>query len=162
MNLSSAATFTAPVLFDDINFMKGVETYTPVVSYGQSKTANILFTKELYEIYHKSHNLLTYAVHPGVVKTNLDRNTPLAELMQAKDYWGNPAINESDLEKLYSKNVGEGSSTTIVAAFNDYSPPASYLADCQDNTSTLYSYANDKSNAEKLWRISEEFIGCEF
>lgn len=162
VNLSSSATFRAPVLFDDINFTRGVETYTPMISYGQTKTANILFTRELYDRYSKSNNLLTYAVHPGVVMTNLGRNIELNDALRAKDYWGNQRITDSDIDKLYFKNVGEGSSTSMVAAFNDYLPPASYLADCQDKTSTLFPYATDKSNAEKLWKVSEDFIGSKF
>lgn len=164
VNLSSVATLFAPVLFDDINFTNGKETYAPFVSYGQSKTANILFTRELYDLYKDAHNLTAFAVHPGAVTTNLTRHTgtDVQAIAANKDYWGNPVFDEEKVKSLYWKNVGEGSATTMAAAFGDYIAPGSYLVDCQDATSTLYSYATDKSNAEKLWKVSEEFIGQKF
>lgn len=161
VNLTSSACFVAPVLFDDINFDKGAETYSPVISYGQSKTANILFTNELYDRYN--HKLIAYSVHPGIVGTNLGRYGDPVALFKSNNYWGKQAVSDETFAQMYMKSVAEGASTTVVAAFSDDDiPGGAYLGDCQDQTSTLLSYATDKSNGEKLWKVSEEFIGQKF
>lgn len=163
VNLSSVATFFGPVLFDDINFQNGKETYTPFIAYGQSKTANILFTRELHDRYNKSNNLTAFTLHPGAIQTNLQRHiSDNSTFSTSKDYWGNPIIKEEDMKTLYWKSVPEGASTTMVAAFNDDLESKSYLSDCQDATATLNNYATDKENAERLWKVSEELIGESF
>jgi NAD(P)-dependent dehydrogenase (short-subunit alcohol dehydrogenase family) len=49
VNVSSLAHVSSDVVFDDINFKK--RPYDPLLSYGQSKTANILFSVELTRLY---------------------------------------------------------------------------------------------------------------
>jgi NAD(P)-dependent dehydrogenase (short-subunit alcohol dehydrogenase family) len=162
VNLSSIANFFAPVLFDDINFQNGKETYTPFISYGQSKTSNILFTRELHDRYNKSNNLTAFTLHPGAIQTNLQRHIVDDSIYASQNYWGAPIFSEDDLKNLFWKSVPQGASTTMVAAFNDNLQSKSYLADCQDATATLKDYATDKQNSERLWKVSEEFIGESF
>ncbi|KAA8902876.1 hypothetical protein TRICI_005800 [Trichomonascus ciferrii] len=163
VNLSSVANFFAPVLFDDINFQNGKETYTPFVSYGQSKTSNILFTRELHDRYNKSNNLTAFTLHPGAIRTNLQRYTTDDSIYAtAKNYWGDNLFPEEAIKNIYWKSIPEGAATTMVAAFNDNLQSKSYLDDCQDATATLKDYATSKENAERLWKVSEEFIGESF
>lgn len=86
MNLTSAGHRLSPVRFSDYNFKKAIEdlpeeerpppglpeklmpgkgeTYNTFLAYGQSKTANILFSGSLNEELGE-RGVRTYAVHPG-------------------------------------------------------------------------------------------------
>ena len=68
VNVSSLAHVGAKINFDDINSDKD---YAPWVAYGQSKLANIYFTKELAK--RLPSNVKTVSLHPGVVRTELGR-----------------------------------------------------------------------------------------
>ncbi|WP_368407650.1 SDR family NAD(P)-dependent oxidoreductase [Chryseobacterium edaphi] len=72
VNVSSWGHHFSPFVFDDPNFInREFETFS---AYGQSKTANILFSLEL-DIRGKNAGVRSYAVHPGtVVSTELSRN----------------------------------------------------------------------------------------
>ena len=77
INLSSAGHTHADVNLDDPNFE--TSEYNAWESYGRSKSANIHFTRELVRRY--GDNLQSFAVHPGVILTELGRHlTP--ELME--------------------------------------------------------------------------------
>lgn len=158
VNVSSDGTFISPILFDDINFDKGKEEYRAFVSYGQSKTANVLFTRGLNDKFNQSNNLSSFSLHPGVIHTNLARHLDdLSVLTTEKNYWGEPVRTAENMKNIYFKTVPQGAATTIVAAFTDEIPNGSFLSDCQDATKTLKYYAIDKANAERLWRVSEDF-----
>lgn len=67
VNLTSEGHNLAPskgIVFEDIN----LKEYGPWARYGQSKLANILFTKELARRYP---DITSVAVHPGVILTDL-------------------------------------------------------------------------------------------
>jgi NAD(P)-dependent dehydrogenase (short-subunit alcohol dehydrogenase family) len=57
--------------FDNINFQTN---YSPMLSYGRSKLYNVLFTRALAERIKKGKGL-TASLHPGVVRTELLRET---------------------------------------------------------------------------------------
>jgi len=69
VNVSSAGHRSSPMRFDDWNFKNG-ETYNRWRAYGQTKTANILFSVELAKLYD-SKGLEAFSLHPGVILTNL-------------------------------------------------------------------------------------------
>ncbi len=71
VNLSSRGHHFAPVDLDDPNFTE--RAYDPWISYGQSKTANILFSVGL-EARYGAKGIHAYAVHPGGIQTNLGRH----------------------------------------------------------------------------------------
>ncbi|KAK5084843.1 hypothetical protein LTR70_007768 [Exophiala xenobiotica] len=49
--------------------------YFPFAAYGQSKTANVLYSVGLNERLFEKHGLLSVALHPGEIKSELQRNT---------------------------------------------------------------------------------------
>lgn len=157
VNVASIASIFAPILFDDINF-SGKEKFSLFVAYGQSKTANILFTKELSERYKK---IKSFSLHPGSIPTNGSKELSHDHLAKSTDYWGNP-IFTADQQTRERKTLPEGAATTIVAATNDYFPSGSFLVDCQDGASSLKDYAKSEENARKLWEVSEKYVGIEF
>jgi NAD(P)-dependent dehydrogenase (short-subunit alcohol dehydrogenase family) len=81
INVSSAGHRTSPIRFEDWNFQKG-QVFNKWKAYGQSKTANILFSVELARRF-KSKGLESFSVHPGGVWTNLGR-----DLDKEKDFSG--------------------------------------------------------------------------
>src|ERR1700710_1288187 len=88
VSVSSAGHFLSPVKFDDPSFQGG-KAYAKWEAYGQSKTANILFAKELVKRYG-SKSLIAFSLHPGTIQTNLSRDIKLEELGEPiSDYQGN-------------------------------------------------------------------------
>lgn len=162
VNLSSRGHHMAPVDFDDPNFQH--RPYDPWASYGQSKTANILFTVGLEQRFAVL-GIHAYAVHPGGIQTNLGRHmTP--EMMEALI----ARVTASDSGFAW-KTVPQGAATTCWAATAEELEGRGgvYCEDChvaeQDDTSTtggVRSYALNSSYAERLWALSEELTGAKF
>jgi len=71
--LSSEGHRRAPVGAIEFDNLSGDKGYQPLAAYGQSKIANLLFAKELQRRFAGAKKI-AYAVHPGVVDTNLARN----------------------------------------------------------------------------------------
>ncbi len=77
VNLSSSGYGLGEVRFDDYNFDNG-KAYNPWQAYGQSKTANMLFTVSLASKL-ASKGITSFAVHPGAIYTNLGTQVDPAE-----------------------------------------------------------------------------------
>jgi NAD(P)-dependent dehydrogenase (short-subunit alcohol dehydrogenase family) len=154
VNLSSGGHLASDIVWDDPNFERGA--YDPFVAYGQSKTANILFTVEL-ERRLSARGVHAYAVHPGLVGTALGRYmTPevLDQLMEkAKQGGGMPT----------RKSLEQGAATTVWAATAPglEAIGGSYLEDCQVSDHHA-AWALDPAAAERLWALSEELVGQQF
>ena len=71
VNVSSLAHERGKMDLDDINFEQ--QPYSRGKAYQQSKLANILFTRELAKRLEGT-GVTTYALHPGVVATELARH----------------------------------------------------------------------------------------
>merc|ERR1711997_261161 len=71
VNVSSLAHKKAKIYWDDVNWEK--TPYESSKAYGQSKLANILFTRELAERLEGS-GVTVYCLHPGVIATELGRH----------------------------------------------------------------------------------------
>lgn len=162
VNLSSRGHHMAPVDFADPNFVH--RPYDPWASYGQSKTANILFTVGL-EARFAVLGIHAYAVHPGGIETNLGRHmTPeMREALMKR-------VTTSDSGFAW-KTIPQGAATTCWAATADELEGSGgvYCEDChvaeQDDTSSkggVRSYALNPSYAEQLWALSEELTGAKF
>ena len=154
VNLSSGGHFASDIIWDDPNFERGA--YDPFVAYGQSKTANILFTVEL-ERRLSPRGVHAYAVHPGLVGTALGRYmTPevVAQLMEkAKEGGGMPT----------RKSIEQGAATSVWAAIAPglETSGGAYLADCQVSDHHT-PWAVDPDAAARLWALSEKLVGQQF
>src|ERR1700756_5245802 len=71
INLSSAGHRYSNVDLNDPNFER--TPYEPFVSYGRSKTANILFAVA-FDKRHRDRGVRAAAVHPGIIETELIRH----------------------------------------------------------------------------------------
>ncbi|KAJ2957927.1 hypothetical protein NQZ79_g6387 [Umbelopsis isabellina] len=161
VNISSGFTCLSDIRFDD-PFFKNGEAYDKWVAYGQSKTANVLFARELAKRY-KSKGLVAYSLHPGVIQTNLARDVQPEEFQHPiYDAWG----QEFDKTGIDYKSLAQGASTHIVAAFDPSikDNSGSYLSSCQiaNDSPYLKPYANNDEDANKLWALSEKLVAQQF
>lgn len=163
VNLSSAGHRMSPVVFDDIHFES--RPYDKWESYGQSKTANILFSVALTARL-AAKGVTANAVHPGMIMTELGRHMgqqDLEDLMSKR-----PA---ADTEMKW-KSVEAGAATSLwgATAAELEGRGGLYLEDCgvakakrtDEEMEGYAAYALDADAAERLWRVSEETLGAVF
>src|SRR6202048_3245698 len=82
VNVSSSGHRYSDVNLDDPNFER--TPYDPMIAYGRSKTANILFAVE-FDRRHRAHGVRATALHPGGIRTELDRHMQPGELQATVD-----------------------------------------------------------------------------
>ena len=163
VNLSSAGHRFANVDFDDLHFNH--RDYDKWGSYGQSKTANILFSVELNKRLAAS-GITANAVHPGGIQTELGRHlTPedIAALMARVSERGNGEFS--------FKTIPSGAATSVWAATSPdlEGKGGLYLEDCHiasqgtETSADGYSaYARDEDSAARLWALTEQTLGETF
>ena len=128
--------------FDNLDGTKG---YNPWRHYAQAKFANILFVKELARRFSGT-NRTANAVHPGVVRTNLDRNNLGGRILYRL------------AGPILVKNVAQGAATQMFVATHPAvaAESGNYFADCMITRSRPDT--NDPAIAKKLWEISEHIV----
>ncbi|RZF45182.1 hypothetical protein LSTR_LSTR009953 [Laodelphax striatellus] len=149
VNLSSVAHQRGYIKFDDLNWEK--RPYSALAAYQQSKLANILFTKELAErLQDKGVNV--YAVHPGVVKTELGRH--LDEV-----YFTGARTLARTLGYFLLKTPEQGAQTTLYCALSEQAANETglYYSDC--HVKEPAPQAKDMEKAKRLWKESMEMVG---
>lgn len=80
VNVSSALYSTGKIHFDNINLNDGA--YEPTKAYAQSKLAQIVFTSEMARRLGQPSTVKCYALHPGIIKTELTRHNRLNDTFQ--------------------------------------------------------------------------------
>jgi len=171
VNLSSAGHRRANVNLEDPNFER--TPYDPMVAYGRSKTANILFAVA-FDARHRGWGVRATAVHPGAIHTELGRYMNAGQLQNLVDRINQQLAAEG--KSFEWKTIPQGAATSVWAAVV---APADeiggrYCANCQvaeivrDETTVtalsegVLAYALDPDNAEALWKKSEELVGESF
>jgi NAD(P)-dependent dehydrogenase (short-subunit alcohol dehydrogenase family) len=159
VNLSSRGHHIAPVDFDDLHFER--RPYDKWQSYGQAKTANVLFTVGL-ERRLGGDGIHAFAVHPGAIMTELGRHLQLEDIQYL----------QTRSRGMQFKTVEQGAATSCFAATAPElaGRGGSYLEDCHvaavddaaDAPEGVKSYALDPAAAERLWEISERAVGRRF
>ena len=164
INLASAAHKLSGIDFEDPHFQS--RPYNQLVSYGQSKTANVLFTVA-YDQRNRASGVRALAVMPGVIETNLMRHMSAevrAKMVPTKDM---PA-GTKDRSRL--KTPEQGAATTIWAAVATEleGHGGLYLEDCgvapvaspeSRGGSGVMGYALDPIAADRLWAFSAADTG---
>lgn len=169
VNLSSAGHTLSDIIWDDPNYLE--RPYDKWESYGQSKTANILFTLELDRRLAASGGH-SYAVHPGMIGTNLARYLEPGDFkeLMSRGSRRTAAAPTADMaaptaEKpaaVAIKSIPAGASTSVWAA----TEPAlaehggAYLEDC--HLGVAAEHARDAEAARRLWAMSETMVGQQF
>jgi NAD(P)-dependent dehydrogenase (short-subunit alcohol dehydrogenase family) len=117
--------------------------YSPFDAYGDSKLANILFTKALAS--RLPTGVSTFSLHPGVIPTNLSRHMLGGAVFRF-------------VGSLFMKSIASGAATTVFAATAPGLGERSgiYLSDC--NEAQPAAAAMDRDLAEQVWRLSESRV----
>ena len=172
INLSSAGHRYSNVDLQDPNFER--TPYEPFVAYGRSKTANILFAVA-FDKRHRGRGVRAAAVHPGGIRTELSRYTDPSRL-ETMIAQINKQLAAEGKAPFQLKTVPQGAATSVWAGVV---APADeiggrYCENCHvgnvvpdDVTITVATegvraYALDPTNAEALWKKSEEMVGESF
>jgi NAD(P)-dependent dehydrogenase (short-subunit alcohol dehydrogenase family) len=139
VNVSSDFHRKGTIKFDDL---EGRKKFNNFQAYGQSKLANILFTKSLSEKL-KDHDITVNCLMPGVVKTNLfDTVNPFIKFF-VKFIWISPQ---------------KGAETTVYLASSPdvKNITGEYFEKKKIRQSTKESC--DMEIAHRLWEVSEDYV----
>jgi NAD(P)-dependent dehydrogenase (short-subunit alcohol dehydrogenase family) len=171
VTLTSAGHSRADIDLEDPNFAH--TEYTPWVAYGQAKTANALFARELARRAGPS-GLMSFAVHPGGIVTDLGRHLNDDLLHDMADFARrrSAAANESgESADIHFKTLEAGAATQVWAATTselaDHN--GAYLANCglgvlgaDPGVNGFMPYLLDDAHAAELWALSERLVGQRF
>ncbi|AQT78078.1 hypothetical protein B1R94_00735 [Mycolicibacterium litorale] len=151
VNLSSRGHLAGGIRWDDPNYADESQ-YDKWQAYGQSKTANVLFTVEA-ERRWGPRGVHSFAVHPGVVATELARH------MTRDDFSGGGRLANLDVT-----DVEHGAATTVWAAVSPELDGRGglYLEDCrvaepftEGAEGGVADWAVDPGQAARLWDWSQ-------
>lgn len=176
INVSSFGHHIAPFDFEDPNFER--REYVTLAGYGQSKTANNLFTVEL-DHRGKEYGVRAFSLHPGsVIGTDLGRVAPMELFQQMGTHDADGNIFPEVAKTL--KNIQQGAATNVWCAtssqLNDIGGVYCEDADVAeldlgniihqyDKPSTLRGvkpYSVSAADAQRLWTLTEEMTGITF
>ncbi|HEY2365870.1 MAG TPA: SDR family NAD(P)-dependent oxidoreductase, partial [Polyangiaceae bacterium] len=130
--------------FDDPMFAK--KSYGGFASYGQSKLANILFTRELARKLEGT-NVTANALHPGVIASGFGRNN--------KGVFGFIMRNLAG-PFLGSEETGAKTSVYLASSPDVEGKTGLYWKSSREAKPTRAG--QDDEAAKRLWKLSEELI----
>ena len=154
--------------------------YGRVTAYGAAKLANVLFARELAKREgggegEDKNNLLSFSLHPGVIRTPLFRHVigegKLASVMNpAMDWfgWGVRGVLTRVMGFPGVKTVEQGAATSVFVAVAPLSvfgksdkssssiPNGSYLSDCRLGETN--PDGKDDALAARLWEVTEKEV----
>lgn len=139
ITVSSEIHKRATLNFNDI---ESKQNYNGLRAYGQSKLANILFTRKLAQMLVGT-GVTANVLHPGVVGTNLFKMLP-APLLR--------------IAKLFLLTPEQGAATTLYLAT---SPDVENITGEYFNKKKVAftsGRAQDAELADRLWELSEQYI----
>ena len=128
----------------EVDHRSGARGYAPMRTYGQSKLANVLFTRELARRLGRGGQTAN-CLHPGVIATNLMRTVPVV---------GRVALSLA--APLILKTAAQGAATQCYLATSRAVANVTgvYFRDC--NPAEPYPVGKDDAMAARLWATSEE------
>lgn len=110
--------------------------YDPSIAYGNSKLANVLFSREL-ETKLAGSGAHAYTCHPGAVQTELGRHVSAMAVLSAL------------FGRVLLKTPLQGAQTQLYLATAPNPVPVVYHTDCEPAESSPISYSDD--SAHELW-----------
>ena len=151
--VSSTAHLRSPVVFEDINF--AARPYEPLLAYGQSKTANVLFAVGAMARWSRE-GITANALMPGAIATKLQRHMDPDYLARARARSGG---------RLQPKTTAQGAATSVLLASSPLLEGVGgrYFEDCNeaapadpsgDGLQGVAPYAIDPGSADRLWEES--------
>ena len=143
INVSSDAHSGGKIEFDNL---QGERSYSSFGPYGNSKLANILFTKELARRLEGT-GVTSNALHPGLTSTGFGRNNPgfLMTIMRA-------------VIPLIARSPEKGAQTSIYLASSPevQSITGEYFVNCR--VAKTAPQAADMAVAKRLWDVSARMV----
>jgi len=143
ISVSSDAHANGKIEFDNL---QGERAYSGLEPYGNSKLANILFTRELARRLEGS-GVTANALHPGLTSTGFGRNNPglLMTIMGV-------------VIPLIARSPEKGAATSIYLASSPevQSTTGEYFVDSK--VAKTAPQAADMAVARKLWEVSAEMV----
>lgn len=172
VNLSSAGHRYANVNLDDPNFEH--TPYDPMLAYGRSKTANILFAVA-FDRRHSPRGIRAAAVHPGVIQTDLGKHLDPSRITNLIEQI-NQQLAAEGKGPFQWKSIPQGAATSVWAAVvaSGDEVGGRYCENCHVGqvvpeelaisgvSEGVRAYALDPATAEALWKTSEEMAGETF
>jgi NAD(P)-dependent dehydrogenase (short-subunit alcohol dehydrogenase family) len=170
VNVASSGHRYSDVDLDDPNFER--TPYEPMIAYGRSKTANVLFAAE-FDRRHKARGVRATAVHPGGIKTELDRHMAPGELENLVAQI-NTQLASHGQPPFQFKTIPQGAATSVWAGFVATAADVGgrYCENCQvseiiegpvsPGRPGVRAYALDPQHAKALWAKSEAMVGERF
>ncbi|MEV5573339.1 oxidoreductase [Spirillospora sp. NPDC052269] len=156
VTVTSGVAWTGRIRFDDL---QGERSYNPWIAYGQSKLANLLFTRELAR---RVPDVTSVAAHPGYASTNLQAEGPRMAgrpLMERLFGLGNAVL---------AQPASMGALPSLYAAvMPDVTPGACYGPRVLQYRGTPAKVltppqANNIDTARRLWEVSEKLTGVAY
>lgn len=141
---SSVAHRGARIDFDDIQFEK--KPYSGIRAYGQSKLANVLFTKELARRLEGS-GVTANCFHPGAVRTNLLQGNP----------WHYRLIWNAAGSFFLSAEKGADTAVYLASSPDVEGVTGKYFVKREQAEPS--AEADDREAAARLWEVSERLTG---
>ena len=143
--VASNAHRRAPAAGIEFDNLSGERGYVPWKAYGQSKLANILFTKELARRLTDGRTANT--LHPGVIATKLSRSMGAL-----------PRVALAVATPLVLKDEAQGAATQVFLATHPSvaGTTGQYFSHCQ--RAEPEPIANDAALAARLWQESERIV----
>ena len=150
VSVSSSAHQLSPVVFGDIHF--AFRPYDPLLAYGQSKTANVLFAVGATARW-AGDGITANSLMPGAIATNLQRH-----------------IGGIKTPPERRKTPGQGAATSVLLATSPLLEGVGgrYFVDCNEalpvgrrtgDLSGVAPYALDPGEASRLWEESLRMLG---
>ena len=140
---SGAHMFIKEINFEDLQSEK---EYKTMHVYGQSKLANILFTRELSNKV-QSKGITVNCLHPGFVKTSFGKNNT-----------GVIGLIIKFLMTLFAIKVEEGAETIIYLATSDNVKNISGEYFYQSKINKPSNFAENNKSADDLWDLSLKIL----
>jgi NAD(P)-dependent dehydrogenase (short-subunit alcohol dehydrogenase family) len=148
--VSSTGHLYSPVVFDDLHFR--FRPYDPLLAYGQSKTAAILFAVGVTSRW-AADGITANALNPGAIATNLQRHV------------GGKLVTPPERQK--TPEQGAATSVLLATSPDLEGIGGRYFEDCNEAPTVdhrdaagtgVASYALDRVNADRLWDVSEGLL----
>ncbi len=157
VSVASIGHLFSPVVFDDLHYR--FRPYDQWTSYGQSKSANVLFAVGAAQRW-ADDGLAVNALMPGNVAS-----TALARHMGANDLADFGKTTALGLPPVKTIEQGAATSVLLAASPDVEGVTGRYYEDCAEatvateratHTGGVAPYALDLNNADRLWHISND------
>mmetsp|Transcript_17396 Transcript_17396/g.38474 ORF Transcript_17396/g.38474 Transcript_17396/m.38474 type:complete len:423 (+) Transcript_17396:138-1406(+) len=153
---SSTYTLAKPGGIDLNDMQCRKRKYTMFSQYAQTKLANILFVKELARREQKrfaTSEVKAYAVHPGLVRTDVVRNMPWYL------YYPNIIFGFAVATLQKTSEAGAWTSVWCATSAELGTESGNYYANSRQEK--VDDVANDDVAASRLWELSEKLVGVQ-